>query len=614
MCGIFGTTLDLDEARLELTRSLLNHRGPDSSGETTLTTAMGKKVTLQHTRLAIQDLSPNGHQPMMSQCGRWCITFNGEIYNHFELRGKLSVNFRGTSDTETLVEYISAFGIEATISKLNGIFAFAALDLGENKLFIVRDPYGIKPVYYIEENAHFSFASEIKPLLAIHGKCGVNEEGLNLFLNLRFSPSPDTLLNGIKRLKPGHFLQYNLENAELKIHAYSISTSDQFAGSIEEAVEEYHDVLGRAVKRQLLSDVPLGILLSGGIDSALVASYAKDHPGITGYTVGFGNQYADCEIGDARETANTLGINHKHIEIDPTQLISDLPGIVDAVEEPLGTTSIMAMWNLTQLARQDVTVALTGQGSDEPWGGYRRYKIEHLMGKFSFLQREGLRPISALRRVVNREALYRGLSCIGIADTAERFRRAYALFDDEQLSLLLPNAKNLARQRIQDWLNWLPEDVELLPAEKMMRVDTRMNLADDLLIYGDKISMAFALEARVPMLDIELTRFIESLPLHYRSTYNKTKIVHKLAAEKYLPAHIVNRKKKGFQVPFGEWSKTIWKDAVESLLLGENDVLFSVLQRKGVEKIWAQHLYGKRDLSKQVFALLTLSIWGRKYL
>ena len=614
MCGIFGTTLQLDNTSFARTLELLNHRGPDSHGELTLNSANGRAVTLQHTRLAIQDLSPNGHQPMASQCGRWHITFNGEIYNHFDLREKLGVSFRGTSDTETLVEHISAFGVADTVQKLNGIFAFAALDREANKLYVVRDPYGIKPVYYVHDNQQLSFASEIKPLLAATGKKPISTTGLSLFLTLRYSPSPDTLLDGIKRLAPGHYVVFDLASNMLEMERYSQASSESFTGSLEEAVELYHDAMGKAVRRQLLGDVPLGILLSGGIDSALVASFAKDHPGITGYTVGFGEKYADCEIEDARETAETLGMAHKHVNIDPESLIDELPTIVNAVEEPLGTTSIMAMWSLTQLAKQDVTVALTGQGSDEPWGGYRRYKIEHLLGKLPFLNSSLASPLKNLRHLTNSEALSRGFGCLGISDTAERFRQAYALFTDEQVARLFPHAKNHTTEKIQEWLAWLPEDKALTSAEKMMRVDTRMNLADDLLLYGDKISMAFALEARVPMLDIELMAFVESLPLHYRSTLKRTKIVHKLAAEKYLPSHIVNRKKKGFQVPFGEWSKTVWKNTVENWLLDEGNPLFNTIERKGVEHIWNQHLQGNQNLSKQIFALLTLSMWSKTYL
>ncbi len=614
MCGIFGTTFPVSAAQLAASKAALQHRGPDSNGEETVTLGSGKEIVLQHTRLAIQDLSPSGHQPMWSQCGRWLVTFNGEIYNHYDIRKQLSVSFRSSSDTETLVEAISHFGVEKTLPLLNGIFAFAALDTHSETLYVARDPFGIKPVYYVQESGGLSFSSEVKPLLAVHGKRKLNPSGLSLFLNLRYTPSPDTLLEGVERLAAGHLLTYQCQSDQLNLSCYSQANQDRFDGSLDEAVDQYHQVLGEAVQRQLIGDVPVGILLSGGIDSALVAFHAKAHPGITGYTVGFGDDYDDCEIADAAETASTLGIAHQHVTIDPTRFIHELPTIVRSVEEPLGTTSIMAMWSLTQLAKRDVTVALTGQGSDEPWGGYRRYKIEHLMARLPFLKNGVSKPLSWLAGLSNKEAIVRGLGCVGSSNTAERFHRAYALFSENDARALFPALENNTQAAIQRWLDWLPLGLAMPSAEQMMRIDTRLNLADDLLLYGDKISMAFALEARVPMLDIDLVKFIESLPLHYRSSFQQTKIVHKLSAQRYLPTHIVNRKKKGFQVPFGAWSKSLWRESVEAHLLAEDNPLFQQVERKALLSIWQRHLKGGRDLSKQIFALLTLSIWAKEFL
>lgn len=614
MCGIFGTTkLSADEARLDTLRCL-HHRGPDSNGEELIRTNDGSQLLFQHTRLAIQDLSPGGHQPMWSKDKRWCLTYNGELYNHTTLRASLSSEFVSNSDTETLVEYVSAFGVERCLNDINGIFAFALYDAREDTVYVVRDPFGIKPLYFYHKNKDFSFSSEIKPLLSFHGKQGLNEDSLSVFLKLRYVPSPETLLNNIHRLPPGYCGVLNLSDSSFSTYCYSKPNTEKFTGTIEDAVEQYNSAIDEAVKRQLIGDVPVGILLSGGIDSALVAQKAKDHPGLTGYTVGFGNKFEDCEIQDALETATTLGIRHQSIEVNPESLIDELPAIVNAVEEPLGTTSIMAMWGLTQLAKRDVTVALTGQGSDEPWGGYRRYKIEHLINSFPFLKSKLFKPFNALGDFFSNEALYRGVRCLGVDDTAERFKRAYALFSDDEIKNLTGKISSNDISSIQSWLNWLPKESQLSDVEKMMRIDSRMNLADDLLLYGDKISMAFALEARVPMLDLELVKFIESLPLHFRSTFNRTKVVHKMAAERYLPKHIVNRKKKGFQVPFGDWCRTVWREKVQDYLLDVNNPMYNVMSRKEMEHFLALHINGKKNYSKQLFALLTLFLWANKYL
>lgn len=615
MCGIFGTTLKLDDAKLALTLDRLRHRGPDSQGTCRIPLETGGELILQHTRLAIQDLTEQGHQPMASRCGRWHIVFNGEIYNHFDMRKALSVGFRGTSDTETLVEYLAAYGIEETLHRLNGIFAFAAFDTASRRLFVARDPYGTKPLYYVHKNGCLSISSEIKPLLCADGDAPeFDPVGLATFLRLRYVPSPDTLLRGVRRLRPEHYLEYEPATDALAIRHYHQPATARFTGSIDEAVEAYHAQLGEAVTRQLLADVPVGILLSGGIDSALVASLACREKDITAYTVGFGAGYPDCELDDARETARVLGIEHRTVTVDPVSLIGELPDIIRSVEEPLGTTSVMAMWGLSELAKRDVTVVLTGQGSDEPWGGYRRYKIEHLMTRMPFLAWSGLRPLAGLGRFMRDEGIARGLACLGVKDLARRFAAAYALFDEREAGRLLPGVSAPVAEGIEYWLALLTKNERLSGAERMMRVDTHMNLADDLLLYGDKISMAFALEARVPMLDKELMTFIESLPLAYRSTLRRSKIVHKLAAERYLPATIVHRPKKGFRVPFSDWSRNVWKDAVESDLLDDTNPMYGLLDRSAVEETWRSHLSGQRDLGRQIFALLTLAIWSRSML
>jgi len=605
----------LDERTLARTLELLHHRGPDSQGTCRLPLAVGGALTLQHARLAIQDLTEQGHQPMSSHCGQWHIVFNGEIYNHYELRKALSVPFRGTSDTETLVEYLAAYGIEKTLHRLNGIFAFAAFDSERQRLFVARDPYGTKPLYYLHKNGSLTVSSEIKPVLCADGGAPeLDPTGLAIFLRLRYVPSPDTLLSGVQRLRAEHYLEYEPATDVLTVRHYHQPSTARFEGTIDEAVEAYHAQLGEAVGRQLLSDVPVGILLSGGIDSALVASLACKQKEITAYTVGFGAGYPDCELDDARETARVLGIEHRSVTVDPVSLIDELPKIIRSIEEPLGTTSVMAMWGLSELAKQDVTVVLTGQGSDEPWGGYRRYKIEHLISQFPFLAWPTLRMLSELGRFSRNDGVARGMACLGINNVAHRFRAAYALFDEREACRLLPGVDAPVTQGIDYWRELLVGNGRLSSAEQMMRIDTHMNLADDLLLYGDKISMAFALEARVPMLDKELMGFIESLPLAYRSTLRRTKIVHKLAAEHYLPQEIVHRPKKGFQVPFNDWSRNVWKDAVESTLLDDANPIYCLLDRSAVEKTWLSHLSGRRDLGRQIFALLTLAMWSNSML
>lgn len=606
MCGILGAFgQEISPSQIEA----LRHRGPDGRGEQFLEVA-GNQVCLGHTRLAILDLSPAGKQPMQSRDGRWWVSFNGEIYNHLELRKALDGPFRGHSDTETLVELIAAFGMEQALPRLNGMFAFAALDTKLGKLYLARDPFGIKPLYYRRKDDGFAFASEVRALRALGLVDGIDADGLRRFLTLRYVPSPATLWQGVQRLQPGHVLCLDIESGAVTTSGYIEPASERFHGSLEEAVEGYREALGTAVKRQLLADVPVGVLLSGGVDSALVAAMAKDAgQKLPCFSVGFGAGHPECELKEAEETASILDLPFTAVTVTPEKLREALPDIVRAVEEPLGTTSIMPMWYLVQRARQDVTVVLTGQGTDEPWGGYRRYQVEMV---------RRLLPFPGLWRLLKGlvgasphlpEVVERGVRTLACRDLAERVVEACALFPAEERRLLLGEDRDGgAREAVSAWLRWLAA-VDLDPAERMMRLDARMNLADDLLLYGDKISMAVSLEARVPMLDIDLVRFVESLPLEYRAALRRAKIAHKKMAAGYLPERIVHRRKKGFQVPFGAWSRGSWKGWVEERLLDARQPHLQGLQRGGVERLWRQHLQGRPDRSRQVFALLMLALW-----
>lgn len=617
MCGILGGVNI--SGSLEQAIASLGHRGPDSFGQEQFT-LQGKTVQLAHTRLAIQDLSPAGHQPMVSKNQRWWVSFNGEIYNHLTLRKELNSEFKGHSDTETLVELLAkSNNVEKVANQLNGMFAFAALDLQQGKLYLVRDPFGIKPLYYASGTSKngfsFSFASEVRAIKAM-GKVdsAVNEAALDTFLTLRYVPSPLTLWNGIKRLAPGYILSMNINSGVFASHKYNKPQTERFQGSMDDAVIAYEKALKQAVQKQLLSDVPVGLLLSGGIDSALIAAISRDagHK-LPCFTVGFGQQHNECEISDAEQTAQVLGLKHHSVTVTPDMLQQAFPAILSSVEEPLGTTSILPMWYLVQRAREDVTVVLTGQGTDEPWGGYRRYQVEMVRALMPYASpwKVAKSLVPALDTKV--EVLERGLRTLSVSNKVDRFVEACSLFPaTDRYQLTGRNSqKNPAHYIMHGWHEWIAGS-HCKPAEEMMRLDTRMNLSDDLLLYGDKISMFPSLEARVPMLDISLVNFIESLPLSYRIALSRSKIVHKRMAERYLPASIVHRKKKGFQVPFSTWSRGIWREWIEAILLNPNAPHFSQLKYAAVKKLWHQHQAKKPDRSRQMFALLMLAIWWQQ--
>ena len=615
MCGVIGLISNSPFAHVPRPAlDALRHRGPDGSGSEVLRAGTAH-AWLGHTRLSILDLSPAGHQPMRSQDGRWWVTFNGEIYNHLELRKELHVVWRGHSDTETLVECLSAWGLEHTLPRLNGMFAFGALDVMAGRLYLARDPFGVKPLYYsLANDGGLAFSSEIKALLPLANKAPrLDIQAFRAFLTLRFVPSPNTLLEGIKRLPPGHFLVRELETRHDDLRCYTRYPSERFRGTLDDAVEAYYALLSRAVKRQLLSDVPLGIFLSGGVDSALVAALAVEQVGkLPSYTIGYGAGHDACELTDAAETAAVLGLEHHPVTVTASDLWNAFENCVSAVEEPLGTASVLPMWYLAQRARRDVTVVLTGQGADEPWGGYRRYQGEIWQERLPFpsllaLFRPLLRGVPKVPEFIERAA-----ASIPIADRAQRFQRAYALFFPEMRRQLVGSPEpGCAASAIRYWLDWLGS-TEVSGVEAMMAIDTRMGLADDLLLYGDKISMAHSLEARVPMLDIDLVKFVESLPIQYRLSLHGGKIAHKLAAARHLAPAIVNRPKKAFMVPFSTWAATVWKDRIADTLLNPSAAHWAWLNRQAVQDLWREHVNGKRDRGRQLFALASFCLWSSR--
>ncbi|RSK41507.1 asparagine synthase (glutamine-hydrolyzing) [Mangrovimonas spongiae] len=608
MCGIIGTL------NREVNKEVLNaihHRGPDYQSS-----YHWHNVSLGHTRLSIVDLSSAGNQPMQTDCGNYTIVFNGEVYNHQELRKELSgIQFKGHSDTETILYYLREKGIEA-VKKFNGIFAFAFLDKLQNKLFIARDPFGVKPVYYHSlEGKLLAFCSEIKGLFALGASKELDCSLLTSFLKLKYSPSPYTLYKNIKKVKPGSVIEVNVSDKKITSYSYFGRVPEINNNiSVKEALEQYDLLLRKAVKRQLMSDVPISLLLSGGVDSALLALLAKEESNseIQTYTAGYVNANNDVnELEDAEFSAKHIGVKNTKVILDEKVFLKELPKLIDFVEEPLGTQSIFPIHFLSKQINEDgYKVTLTGQGVDEPWGGYNRYNPQELIESF----REAPQIFKGALKSIKKDNVRRAIKAINANDTISGFTESYSLFDETMLKKLLNydmfefKDKTFTDQLIKN--NYDLYNLESRSATSaMMALDARMNLADDLLIYTDKISMRHSIETRVPFLDIELMEFAESLPNSMKVTLFKNKILHKKLAERYLPKEIIYRKKRGFKTPRKQWFKGDVGEMLEASILHSKGTFGEVFNKEQISNYFALHRGGKVNYEKQLFSLIVMFYW-----
>jgi asparagine synthase (glutamine-hydrolysing) len=607
MCGIVGA---INKPFNNDILDLIKHRGPDDSEILNLL-IKDNKITLGHRRLSIQDLSSAGHQPMYSACKKFVIIFNGEIYNHLELRKKLNgIDFQGHSDTETIVNYIAKFGIES-VKDFNGIFGFSLVDIENNKLYVVRDRYGVKPIYYYNQNNELLFASEMRPIEKLINT-NIDKDNLATLLSLRYNLSPTTLYKNIHKLRAGHIVEYDLKDNNIDIYSYILPIKINKNISFDEALSRYGKLFEQAIKRQLLADVEVGILLSGGIDSALVAYFAQkysDKP-IKTFTIGFEEDDDSDETSDARESARILGTEHYEIKITDNQFENIFKKCIEIVEEPLGTTSIIPMYFLNELvSKHGIKVVLTGQGADEPLAGYKRYQGEVLASKVPGFIFDLLKPLS---KFIKNESIFRALNSLGEKDIIKRFELIYSLFSKDEIKRLV----NVEESQSYDLIKYFYELLDGKTKDStnaMMSNDMRMNLCDDLLLYTDKISMNFSIEARVPILDNDLIDFVESLPLENKLKGKEGKYIHKKFAESVLPKEIIYREKKGFKSPTEKWFKGDKGLEYKNMLIKRNTLFSDFFNIHEVSKIFDIHREGKRNMEKQLFTLISLYYWMENY-
>jgi asparagine synthase (glutamine-hydrolysing) len=594
MCGILGSINYY--LRDEAVQSI-KHRGPDEFGA--YETIINKHtVRFFHHRLSILDLSANGSQPMESSDKQGLIVFNGEIYNHAELREEMQqIRFRGHSDTETLVNLCRAGCTAESIAQLNGIFTFAYLDMQHEKLYLARDRFGVKPLYYYFNQGELIFSSEIRPIVDTIGRT-FSIGSITSALELRHVAAPATLFKNIHKVEPGQYIEINLgDEISLSKNYFADIPRLKRGGNTttKQLIKEYGSLLEKAVERQLLSDVEVGVLLSGGVDSSLVAAIAKSKvKNIKAFTIGFDDKELD-ETENARITAAYLDIEHHCAEVKFDDFIRQFEEIVDIVEEPLDSGSFFSMYTLSKLASSKVKVVLSGQGADEPLGGYTKYKalpaidilsqLKAFHGVFRFLSKN-----------TGNQNLRRILSTAGTSNDLQAYFEFNSLFGNHALRKLLNEeeseliyskyhgALKSFQDILQTWRNLPSKRSDMYPY-----IDTRTKLPETLLKYTDKITMHFSLECRVPMLDNELVAFIESLPRKYRFNFISRKIIHKLFAKEYLPREIIDRKKLAFHAPSKSYFKNHPKEIKQLFLQNGNKLFWRIFNKSQILELVDEH-------------------------
>ncbi|MCE7066595.1 asparagine synthase (glutamine-hydrolyzing) [Dyadobacter sp. CY326] len=614
MCGIAGSV------NCKLTNQsidLISHRGPDSQALIDIEVG-NDRIYFGHTRLSILDLSEAGSQPMFTDCGNYCITFNGEIYNHKQLRQRISdVSFKGQSDTETILYYLREFGIEG-VKDFNGIFAFSFFDRRNGKIYLVRDWFGTKPLYYYLNGNKLLFSSEIKVILNNpEYKKEIDENSLNSFLTFRYNPAPQTLYKGIKKLEAASYLEFTLGGNVKQTDYWPKVQKIDNTMTEQDALVEYRRLLDQSVERQLLSDVPVGLLLSGGLDSAVLGKLMSEKSAyqIKTFTVGFEGKGNYNELDDARITSQLINSEHHEIYMEKDTYMNYFYKSFYHTEEPIAEPTIPALFYLSNLASKHVKVVLSGQGADEPMAGYKRYKGEKFISDYRKLL--SMLPLSLASTLFpNNSTIDRGIYSAKFKEELDRFIAIYTLFTPDLKSKLYQTGLQDQIGVDQKFLfkkafDRTDKDADSL--SKLLFLDTRTMLPDNLLLFNDKLTMANSIENRVPYLDIDLVNFLETVPIGLKLKGQTGKYIHKKASEEWLPKSIIHRKKRGFETPVGDWFKTELSDSLLSLVDSSDSLSRKYFNTPYIKDMIHQHRTMKRDYKKQLFILLSLELWHSSF-
>lgn len=626
MCGFAGlfdarrdSTADTLQAAITRMTATLEHRGPDDEGHFV---DASRGVALGHRRLSIVDLSPTGKQPMSSRTGRFQLAYNGEIYNHAALRDELAAQgeqFRGTSDTEVLLAAVEKWGIAAAVQRCNGMFAFALWDAERREIHLLRDRLGIKPLYYAWVGGAFLFASELKALRSFPGfSAEIDRSALSSFLHHNYVPAPASIYRAARKLPPASWLTVTADSVEFEPQPQTYwsfadvaesGRSSTFEGTDEEGIERLEEVLTRAVSSRMRADVPLGAFLSGGIDSTAVVALMQSQSTtpVKTFCIGFEDAEYD-ESGYAQRVADHLHTDHLTLRVTGDEARAVVPKLPGMYDEPFGDSSQIPTYLVSELARSQVTVSLSGDGGDELFGGYQRYATAA-----AIWQKIGGLP-TPVRGLAERliDGGGRLLPLPSKLRTLARFLTASCpseLYSRFHIHWKRPQEVVVGGQDPQSLFASRPHGLGWEPVEAMMYIDTTTYLPDDILVKLDRASMAVGLEARVPLLDHEVVEFAWTLPMRLRRRGDESKWLLREVVDRYVPRPLMDRRKVGFGVPLDAWLRGPLRDWAEALLDEQRLRSEGYLRPEPIRTKWQEHLSGQRQWHYYLWDVLMFQAW-----
>ena len=643
MCGIVGFYSNGQEptltADLSAAIQLLSHRGPDDSG---LYFDKNLGVGLGHRRLSIIDLSPAGHQPMVSDDGSNVIVFNGEIYNYLEIKKELTRyghRFKGASDTEVVLTAYGQWGVDC-LEKFMGMFAFAIWDRSHRRLFIARDRMGIKPLYFSHSKKNFFFGSELKALMAFHAfERQVDPEAFRLYLHYQYIPAPRTIFKNTYKLEPGHYILFDGVGV-MKRRWWELpgSRRDHYVPepiAEKEALLQLNALLTQAVSDRLVSDVPLGALLSGGVDSSMVVAIMQkvSRSPVKTFSIGFGAR-AYNEAPWASQVAAHLKTDHTELYVTSQDALNTILRLPEIYDEPFADSSSVPTFLVSRLTRDQVTVALSGDGGDEQFAGYVRYWMTETMARYMAMfprrAREQLRSNLGKIPIKQLSPLYQAIrnylpqrlnvenfpdkwqklvNQLGHSDLSELYRMTVSIWSQDEIRRLTGG-----RVATSTYEQAFSESADLEPIQKLMVVDQQTYLPDAMLTKVDRASMAAGLEVRVPLLDHRVVEFTSRLPVSFKVRNGKGKYLLRQLLRQYVPRQLIERPKMGFGIPIAEWFRHELKEPLNDYLSPDRLKKEGRLDHHIVHQTLQAHQKGTVNHQHRLWALLMWEMWREKWI